>query len=201
MVDEKKILELGYKIHNIVQDMWNHIMDEGNDGWLKRDGKPSEDDIYFHNYLKYKGFDWFFDKIVNVNINDALKELRDNEDDLGIEDSELYCKIIEEKEEKERELMKTEDKKIKIKTKKKEKEELKKVAKDYYSKCGNCEQPIKGPPITSQAGRFCSESCEEDTARKAYHEALKNLNDRLLRNEISLEDYREMSKMLTGRFS
>ena len=69
MVTESKILEHGIKKYAAIKYEWDNIMDNSKNGWLKRNDDLDEDEVYAQQYLKKKGFDWFFDKMAEGDTN------------------------------------------------------------------------------------------------------------------------------------
>lgn len=66
-------------------------------------------------------------------------------------------------------------------------------------KCNNCkkEAPI---PITTQAGIFCSEKCEEDKSKEFFKKFLIILNDRVAKGDISIEESNRLKYSVTGGY-
>ncbi|MBI5803499.1 hypothetical protein HY448_02325 [Candidatus Pacearchaeota archaeon] len=92
MVTKAKLKEHGTKKYEAIRGEWNYIMDDGKDGWLKRNDDLDEDEIYVQQYLKEKGFDWFFDKMAEGDT--SLIE----EGDMFYDN--IFVEIIEERDEK-----------------------------------------------------------------------------------------------------
>ena len=110
MVSPTKILKHGTKKYGAIIREWNYMMDEDSkDGWLKRNDDLDEDEVYVQQYLKKKGFDWFFDKMAegDTSLIEEGDMFHDN----------IYCDILEKRD-------KIKEKNIKARTKKEIKELL-----------------------------------------------------------------------------